>query len=133
MSKIYKILTEKEWKNSNLLGHVKTDLDDKDGFIHCSTAKQLALTLYLYFKNEKSLFLCEIDEHNLNRSEYCFEKALSDNRAEQDFPHIYGKLSIEQISKTWRLEKKAFQIPKEILIDLEKNTIYSSHLSKLHK
>ena len=50
MSKIYKILTEKEWKNSNLLGYVKTDLDDKDGFIHCSTAKQLALTLYLYFK-----------------------------------------------------------------------------------
>tara|TARA_Y100000816_G_scaffold250228_1_gene200090 strand:- start:1691 stop:2092 length:402 start_codon:yes stop_codon:yes gene_type:complete len=133
MSKIYKILTEKEWKNSNLLGYVKTDLDDKDGFIHCSTAKQLALTLYLYFKNEKSLFLCEIDESNLNRSEYCFEKALSDNRSEQDFPHIYGKLSIEQISKTWRLEKKAFQIPKEILIDLEENTIYSSHLSKLHK
>ena len=97
------------------------------------TARQLALTLHLYFKKEKSLFLCEIDERNLNKSEYCFEKALSDNRAEQDFPHIYGKLSIEQISKTWRLEKKAFQIPKEILIDLEENTIYSSHLSRLHK
>ena len=133
MSKIYKILTEEEWQTSKSLGFINTDLDKEDGFIHCSTAKQLALTLYLYFKNEKSLFLCEIDEHNLNRSEYCFEKALSDNRAEQDFPHIYGKLSIEQISKTWRLEKKAFQIPKEILIDLEENTIYSSHLSKLHK
>ena len=119
MSKIYKILTEKEWKNSNLLGHVKTDLDDKDGFIHCSTARQLALTLHLYFKKEKSLFLCEIDECNLNKSEYCFEKALSNKRIEQDFPHIYGKLCIEQISKIWKLEKNAFQIPENILLELE--------------
>ena len=119
MSKIYKILTEKEWKNSNLLGYVKTDLDDKDGFIHCSTAKQLALTLHLYFKEEKSLVLCEIEERNLNRREYIFEKALSINRSEQDFPHIYGKLSIGQISKTWKLERNAFQIPKEILLKLE--------------
>ena len=120
MSKIYKILTEKEWKNSNLLGYVKTDLDDKDGFIHCSTAKQLALTLHLYFKEEKSVVLCEIDECDLNRSEYFFEKTLSNNRSEQEFPHIYGKLCIEQISKTWKLEKEAFQIPEDILLELEK-------------
>ena len=73
----------------------------------------------LYFKKEKSLVLCEIEERNLNRSEYLFEKALSNNRSEQDFPHIYGKLGIEQISKTWKLERNAFQIPKEILLELE--------------
>ena len=119
MSKIYKILTEAEWEMSNQIGHVKTDLDNKDGFIHCSTAKQLALTLHLYFKEEKSVVLCEIEERNLKRSEYFFEKALSNNRLEQDFPHIYGKLGIEQISKTWKLERNAFQIPKEILLELE--------------
>ena len=53
MSKIYKILTDTEWKDANRFGYIKTDLDDKDGFIHCSTAKQLALTLHLYFKEEK--------------------------------------------------------------------------------
>ena len=120
MSKIYKILTDTEWKYANRLGYVKTDLDDKDGFIHCSTAKQLALTLHLYFKEEKSVVLCEIDECDLNRSEYFFEKTLSNNRSEQEFPHIYGKLSIEQISKTWKLEKEAFQIPEDILLELEK-------------
>jgi len=120
MSKIYKILTDTEWKDANRLGYVKTDLDDKDGFIHCSTAKQLALTLHLYFKEEKSVVLCEIDECDLNRSEYFFEKTLSNNRSEQEFPHIYGKLSIEQISKTWKLEKEAFQIPEDILLELEK-------------
>ena len=120
MSKIYKILTDTEWKDANRLGYVKTDLDDKDGFIHCSTAKQLALTLHLYFKEEKSVVLCEIDESDLNRSEYFFEKTLSNNRSEQEFPHIYGKLSIEQISKTWKLEKEAFQIPEDILLELEK-------------
>ena len=119
MSKIYKILTHSEWEAANKLGYVKTDLDDKDGFIHCSTAKQLALTLHFYFKKEKSLVLCEIEERNLNRSEYLFEKALSNNRSEQDFPHIYGKLGIEQISKTWKLEKEAFQIPEDILLELE--------------
>ena len=119
MSKIYKILTDREWKDANRLGYVKTDLDDKDGFIHCSTAKQLALTLHLYFKEEKSVVLCEIDECDLNRSEYFFEKTLSNNRSEQKFPHIYGKLSIEQISKTWDLEKEAFQIPEDILLELE--------------
>ena len=120
MSKIYKILTDTEWKDANRLGYVKTDLDDKDGFIHCSTAKQLALTLHLYFKEEKSVVLCEIDECDLNRSEFFFEKTLSNNRSEQEFPHIYGKLSIEQISKTWKLEKEAFQIPEDILLELEK-------------
>ena len=119
MSKIYKILTKEEWKNSNLHGYVKTDLDDKDGFIHCSTSKQLALTLHLYFKNETCLVLCEIDEHNLNKSEYFFEKSFSNSRPEQEFPHIYGKLSIEQISKTWNLNKNAFRIPEEILFELE--------------
>ena len=120
MSKVYKILTHSEWEAANKLGYVKTDLDDKDGFIHCSTAKQLALTLHLYFKEEKSVVLCEIDECDLNRSEYFFEKTLSNNRSEQEFPHIYGKLSIEQISKTWKLEKEAFQIPEDILLELEK-------------
>ena len=119
MSKIYKILTDREWEAANRLGYVQTDLDDKDGFIHCSTAKQLALTLHLYFKEEKSVVLCEIDECDLNRSEYFFEKTLSNNRSEQEFPHIYGKLSIEQISKTWKLEKEAFQIPEDILLELE--------------
>ena len=81
MSKIYKILTHSEWEAANKLGYVKTDLDDKDGFIHCSTAKQLALTLHFYFKKEKSLVLCEIEDRNLNRSEYLLEKALSNNRS----------------------------------------------------
>ncbi len=119
MSKIYKILTHTEWEAANKLGHVKTELDDRDGFIHCSTAKQLALTLHLYFKKEKRVVLCEIDECDLNRSEYFFEKVLSNNRLEQEFPHIYGKLNIEQISKTWELGKEAFQIPEDILLELE--------------
>ncbi len=119
MSKIYKILTHKEWEAANKLAHVKTDLDDKDGFIHCSTAKQLALTLRLYFKEEKSVIICEIETCDLDRSEYSFERVLSNKRPIQEFPHIYGKLNIEQISKTWKLEKEAFQIPEDILLELE--------------
>ena len=119
MSKIYKILTEEEWQTSKSLGFINTDLDKEDGFIHCSTAKQLALTLHLYFKEEKSVIICEIETCDLDRSEYSFERVLSNKRPIQEFPHIYGKLNIEQISKTWKLEKEAFQIPEDILLELE--------------
>ena len=53
MSKIYKILTHTEWEAANKLGHVKTELDDRDGFIHCSTAKQLPLTLHFILKKKR--------------------------------------------------------------------------------
>ena len=43
MSDIYKVLTEKEWQAANLSGEIITSLDQKDGFIHFSTSKQLSL------------------------------------------------------------------------------------------
>ena len=125
MSKIYKILTDTEWKDANRLGYIKTDLDDKDGFIHCSTAKQLALTLHLYFKEENSVVLCEIDECDLIRSEFFFEKTLSNNRAEEEFPHIYGKFEsrtnrkmghITIINKDLKIAKKIANEVKETII-----------------
>ena len=73
MSSIYKVLTEEEWKHATSLGYVTTELDKKDGFIHLSTSKQLALTLRLYFKNSKKVILLEIDQDSI-KDEIVFEE-----------------------------------------------------------
>ena len=66
MNDIYKILTENEWDEACLKGYIDTSLDQEDGFIHFSSARQLALTLQLYFKNEENLVLLQIDTSKLN-------------------------------------------------------------------
>ena len=45
---IYKVLTEDEWSMASKSGEIITDLDQKDGFIHCSLSDQLALTPVSY-------------------------------------------------------------------------------------
>ena len=42
---VYKILREYEWEEAKESGQIITALDKKDGFIHLSTALQLAGTL----------------------------------------------------------------------------------------
>ena len=53
---VYKILTQEQWLISEKNGYITTDLDIRDGFIHLSTAKQLAGTLYYFLKKTKILF-----------------------------------------------------------------------------
>ena len=72
MSSIYKVLTDEEWKHATSLGYVVTKLDKKDGFIHLSTSKQLALTLHLYFKNYNKVILLEINQDSI-KDEIAFE------------------------------------------------------------
>ena len=54
---VYKTLREYEWKEAQETGQITTALDKKDGFIHLSTAPQLAATLDLLFKDSDSLHL----------------------------------------------------------------------------
>ena len=62
MINIYKVLTEEEWQLSCSKGYVSTILDEQDGFIHFSSPKQLALTLYLYFKEHNKVVLLQINK-----------------------------------------------------------------------
>ena len=52
---VYKILTISEWTEAKTLGEIETALDRNDGFIHLSTAQQLAGTLAFYFKNDQCM------------------------------------------------------------------------------
>ena len=117
MSNIYKVLTEAEWKTANLLGFIETDLDKDDGFIHLSTSKQLALTLHLYFKNYKKVILLEINQDSI-KNEIAFEEVKSGSRIGK-FPHLYGKLLIQNIKKDWTLKRNSFDLPKKVLEETE--------------
>ena len=117
MSNIYKVLTEAEWKTANLLGFIETDLDKDDGFIHLSTSKQLALTLHLYFKNYMKVILLEINQDSI-KDEIIFEEAKSGSRLGK-FPHLYGKLLIQNIKKDWIIQRNSFDLPKKVLEETE--------------
>jgi len=111
MSSIYKVLTEEEWEHAISLGYVVTKLDNDDGFIHLSTSKQLALTLHLYFN------LLEIDQDSI-KDEIVFEEAKSGSRLGK-FPHLYGKLLIQNVKKDWTLKRNSFDLPKKVLEESE--------------
>ena len=116
MSTIYKVLTEEEWEHAISLGYIVTKLDNDDGFIHLSTSKQLALTLQLYFKNSKKVILLEIDQDSID--EIVFVEAKSGSRLGK-FPHLYGKLLIQNVKKDWTLKRNGFDLPKKVLEELE--------------
>jgi uncharacterized protein (DUF952 family) len=117
-SPIYKVLTQDEWKQAQISGLIITDLDQKDGFIHLSTATQLNATLSLYFYKEKSVVLLELDFLKTNE-QIKFETPTPPGKRIGSFPHYYGELSTNTISRTWDLKRSAFELPLEVMLQAE--------------
>ena len=85
---IYKILTLQEWHGAQKSKVIKTDLDDKDGFVHFSNANQLAASLELYFCDyeEVVLLLPKMDKIEPFLK---YEKAENDSERSGFFAHMY--------------------------------------------
>ncbi|MAI42715.1 MAG: DUF952 domain-containing protein [Candidatus Azotimanducaceae bacterium] len=115
---LYKVLTLEEWERASKTSFVVTDLDRKDGFIHFSTSSQLSLTLALFFSEHAQVVLLQIDETALKGS-LIFEYSGSTGERSGSFPHLYGDLSISQVVKRWRIERGAFALPKDVLLQSE--------------
>jgi|TARA_B100000530_G_scaffold111899_1_gene69864 uncharacterized protein (DUF952 family) len=116
--KIYKVLTPEEWALAQTSGIIITDLDKKDGFIHLSTAVQLNATLSLYFSKEKSVVLLQID-HAQTLHQLKFEAPSQPGNRNSAFPHYYGDLNTNFVSKIWHLNRGAFEIPIEVMLQAE--------------
>jgi uncharacterized protein (DUF952 family) len=113
--KVYKVLTIKEWEEASEMGQIATELDQQDGFVHLSSAIQLNMTLSLYFSKEEKVVLVEINESDIT-------EGLSYERAERrggEFAHFYGELSIKIISRLWHLDRSAFNLPEEVMLEAE--------------
>lgn len=91
MMLIYKIVHPEEWREVERAGSYTGSVKDRaDGFLHFSTAPQLAETLRRYYADETDLVLVAVDEAMLGAA-LKYEHAPSRG---EDFPHLYGTLPI---------------------------------------
>ena len=117
---VYKILRTNEWEEASLTGSIISDVDKKDGFIHLSTAVQLATTLSFYFKDSEIVFLLQLDLEKIEKDKLIFEVPTpNDGLRKGSFPHLYCELLTDQISKTWTIERGAFSLPQEVILQAE--------------
>ena len=64
-----------------------------EGFVHCSTARQVGPTLDRHFGNRTDLVLLEIDPERLG-AELRWERAPA---VGEDFPHVHGPIEREAV------------------------------------
>jgi uncharacterized protein (DUF952 family) len=92
--RIYKICPASAWREAERQGVYRGSPDDIcDGFIHFSTASQLAETARKHFFGQTGLFLVEIDADALGEA-LRFERSRNDEL----FPHLYGELDLGAVA-----------------------------------
>ena len=126
-NQIYKVLTLNEWEKAQVSGLIITELDIKDGFIHLSSAAQLNATLSLYFAKEESVVLLQVD-HSQTHDRIKFEAPIPPGNRSGSFPHYYGDLNIDAVSRVWHLKRGAFEIPIEVMLKPNKAMILDALL-----
>ena len=119
-NKAYKVLKSNEWAEVSSTGKIITDLDKRDGFIHLSTASQLAATLSFYFQDSEEVILLELDLDKVNTDKLLFEEPFpNQGKRKSAFPHLYSELRTDQIANVWTLERGAFKLPETVLLQSE--------------
>ncbi len=86
---IFKICDRSEWAEAVAIGSYLGSLDDqRDGFIHLSTAQQLQGTADRHFTNRDNLVLVAFNADDLGETLHW-----EASRDGQLFPHVYGSLN----------------------------------------
>lgn len=90
---IYKIASAQDWAQARTLGYLDgTPVDLADGYIHFSTAAQLAETLEKHYRGQSGLVLATIDPDLLEE-----ELRWEPSRGGQLFPHLYARLPMSSV------------------------------------
>ena len=90
---IYHITTTDAWKFAKEVGYYEAESLVTEGFIHCSTAAQVAGTLERFFAGKTNLVKLIINPSKLT-NELKYEVAPSLNIA---FPHVYGVINLDAV------------------------------------
>ena len=114
---VYKVLTLQEWEGASKTGLIITDLDQKDGFIHLSSASQLNATLALYFSQEEQVVLLQIKESEIAKD---LAHEISEQRGGA-FAQREGELRSQKVAQSWQLARSAFSIPLDVMLQAEKD------------
>lgn len=119
---ILHITTQEGWEKASVNGEYTAASLKEEGFIHCSTPKQVVETANLFFKGQNGLVLLCIDEKKL-KSECRYEDPAGvgierhDPQADNLFPHIYGPINNSAVMKALDFplnEKGIFELPIEV-------------------
>ncbi len=104
MSFIYHIATASDWEQAQADGEYTTSTRGRtlaeQGFIHGSTADQVAPVANMIYKGLPDLLALVIDAERV-RPEIRFEPVPG---WDEPFPHIYGPLNVDAVVTTRRLE-----------------------------
>ena len=117
---ILHITSNKKWEQAKLGNEYTAPSLRTEGFIHCSTVKQVVDTANLFYKGQAELVLLCIDETKL-KSECKFESPTGINHNPDVgnlFPHVYGPINISAIIKVLDFpvdSKGRFNLPAELL------------------
>ena len=76
--------------------------DARDGYIHLSTASQLAETLRKHYFGQTGLFLIAVDADALGEA-LRWEKSRNDEL----FPHLYGELDLGAVTDVLELRVRS--------------------------
>ncbi len=87
----YKIVPAAVWRDAEVAGvFTGSPVDEHDGFIHFSTAVQLAETARKHFSGQRDLLLVAVDVEQV-------ELRWEPSRGGQLFPHLYGVLPLSAV------------------------------------
>ena len=99
----YKILTDEQMVALEREGVFAGSSDDRrDGFIHLSTAEQLAETVDRHFAVQSGLHIAAVDLDSLGPS-----LKWEESRGGQSFPHLYAPLLLETVVAYGPLKRDA--------------------------
>jgi uncharacterized protein (DUF952 family) len=100
---IYKICPASAWREAERQGVYRGSADDlRDGFIHFSSAPQVAETAKKYFFGQKGLFLVAVDADALGQA-----LRWEPSRNDELFPHLYGELDLGAVTDVMELRARS--------------------------
>ena len=103
MALIYKIVARGEWARADERGLFEGSAADRaDGFIHFSTAAQVAETAARHFAGQDDLLLVAVEDKD------CGDKLVYEvSRGGTLFPHLYASLPTTLAKSVFALERRA--------------------------
>ncbi|KWV48737.1 glutathione S-transferase [Bradyrhizobium macuxiense] len=100
---IYKITPASAWREAERQGVYRGSADDiRDGFIHFSTASQVAETARKHFFGQIGLFLVAVDADALGDA-----LRWEPSRNNELFPHLYGELDLGAVMEIHGLRARS--------------------------
>ncbi|MBN1313748.1 MAG: DUF952 domain-containing protein [Anaerolineae bacterium] len=101
---VYHITRRETWEQAQAAGEYRGDTLDTDGFIHCSTIRQIAAVANSYYSGQHGLVLLCINTHKL-QAELRYEAPAGPAiEGENLFPHIYGPLNVDAVTAMFDFE-----------------------------